>query len=162
MWCSLTRAAARPEDPPERQVGAVRAGRVGVAQQGLVLRHELVAYVVGQRRERGPGTGAADPGEDGILTGEQVQVCRLPGVDAQPEVAQRGGIHLRVVGERAGHAAGELRVARLVGEPLQQCVAGLVMVAGHLEGEPAPGRNVADQPRQQLEVAGHPLVGQYH
>ena len=88
---------------------------------------------------------------------QQVQVGRLPGVHAQPEAEQHLGGRRRRRARAGGDPAVCAANARVGSQLAQEGVARLVEVAGHLEGEPAAGRDVRHQLGQQVEVAGHPL-----
>ncbi len=129
------------------------------AQPSLELVLEARAQVVGQRLQGRARPGAGDPGEDGVLAGEDVQVGRLPRVDGAAEGGERVEVRRGVVAGGHRDVARVLGVRRLGGEVATDRVAGLVEVAGDLEREPPAGLHAGHEVRKEPEVAGDPLEG---
>ena len=115
---------------------------------------------VGQRLQHRSGAGGGDPGEDGVLALQDVEVGRLPGIDRAAEVGEGAEVDLGAVaaGRGAGHGCARRTPARpraragSCGWARRSC--------------PAPGRRASrpastalDEAGQQVEVVGHPLQG---
>ena len=131
--------------PPRRSDGtaappARRAGRVRRPEPPLELLLEAGPQVVGQRLQGRPRAGAGDPGEDGVLALEHVEVGRLPRVHLAAESLERLEVDDRVVRARDGDARRVGGVRRLRGQLGADRVARLAEVAR------APGRP-ASRPR---------------
>src|SRR4051794_1210907 len=124
------------EDRPEllSWIRGAESGGVVVEERGAL------ALVRQQRDDRSQG-GAFDPLQDGVVTGQHVEVRRLPDVRLESESDQRAEI---VVGRlnacRAICACAEpVSPARREAKVAQQRVRGLREVVRNLEGEPAAG-----------------------
>ena len=158
--------------PARRRRSGGRAARRRTAVAGTPPRSRRLnsssncsRSAVRQRLQRRPRAGAGDPGEDGVVALQHVQVRRLPDVDRTARGGERVEVGRRRRGCRGRRRRRVLGVRRLGGQLGADRVAGLVEVAGHLEGEPAARRDLGHERRQQVEVVGHPLqrgVGDEH